>query len=91
VGIGIFKVWLDQAGYDEQARNYRRMSHLFAHRQMKLDAILNPKDNADAKSLSEQEKVNQAIDVLRVLGTKALEENSIWLILHREHPLNIQS
>jgi hypothetical protein len=91
VGIGIFKVWLDQAGYDEQARNYRRMSHLFAHRQMKLDAILDPKDNADAKSLSERERLSQAIDVLRELGPKALEENSIWLILHREHPLNIQS
>ena len=91
VAIGIFKVWLDQAGYDEQARNYRRMSHLFSHRQKKLEAILGPKDSSGADSLNDPEKIGQAILVLRELGLKSLEENSIWLILHREHPLNIPS
>ncbi len=86
---GILKVWLEQEGYDEQARNYRRMSHLFAHRQQKIEQLLkNVPSGANSK---DSEQVRDAIWILRELGAKALEENSIWLIMHREHPLKVSN
>jgi hypothetical protein len=34
---------------------------------------------------------HQAIKVLYDAGVKALEENSIWLIMHREHPMKVSA
>jgi len=91
IGVGLFKFWLEQAGYDEQARNYRRMHHLFAHRRNMLDRLLNKQGVPDAASAHSSKPVKEAIDILCGLGTKALEENSTWLILHRDHPLKVTS
>lgn len=87
VVAGILKVWLDREGYDEQARSYRRMNHLFVHRQHKIDRLL--KDVLPGATRKDSEEVRRAIGELRELGTKALEENGIWLIMHREHPLKV--
>jgi hypothetical protein len=84
VAMGLVKVWLEQAGYDEQARNYRRMGHLFAHRRERLAKVLHAKGTPDAT------RVADAVRVLHDLGAKALEEHSIWLIMHREHPLTVK-
>jgi hypothetical protein len=101
VGVGLTKVWLEHAGYDEQARSYRRMGHLFAHRQKRLEALLpNQKSKGASGSrcsteasgpagMSDPERMQHAVDVLCDLGIKALEENSIWLVMHREHPIKV--
>ncbi len=77
VALGIFKIWVEQAGYDEQVRNYSHMANLFAHRAREL------KDHLDAENLSD------AQGVIRELGIQALQENGSWLIMHREHPLKV--
>jgi len=101
VGVGLTKVWLEHAGYDEQARSYRRMGHLFAHRQKRLEALLPDQKSKSASGsrcsteasgpagMSDPERMQHAVDVLCDLGIKALEENSIWLVMHREHPIKV--
>jgi hypothetical protein len=39
--------------------------------------------------MSDPERMQHAVDVLCDLGIKALEENSIWLVMHREHPIKV--
>jgi len=77
IALGIFKIWVDQAGYDEQARNYSHMANLFAHRACELKEYL------------EADKLSDARDVIRDLGIQALQENGSWLVMHREHPLKV--
>ena len=77
IALGIFKIWVDQAGYDEQARNYSHMANLFAHRANELNQYL------------DADKLSDARDVIRDLGIQALQENGSWLIMHREHPLKV--
>lgn len=105
-GFGVLTVWQEQESYDEQARTYRRMGHLFAHRKRKIDSILASRSDQDFKMAIEEpvhllsvtphldqtnisERLEKAREVLRELGLRALEENSIWLIMRREHPLRI--
>jgi hypothetical protein len=75
VAAGLYKVWLDQAGFDEQVRNYRRMAHIFRHCNERIQRDLQASD------------LDAASAVFLELGTKALEENSIWVTMHAEHPL----
>ena len=75
LAIGLFRVWVEQAGYAEQARNYNRMAHAFRR------AAKRVKGDLDAGKLEE------ARETLSRLGIEALEENGDWLLLHRERPL----
>jgi hypothetical protein len=79
VALGLFKIWIEQAAYDEQARNYRRMGHLFSLGAETLDECLEAGD------------LPQAMATVKDLGIRALEENSIWLLMHRERPLKVFS
>lgn len=79
IALGLFKIWIEQAAYDEQARNYRRMSLLFARGAETLRECL------------EAGNMSQARVTIKDLGIRALEENSIWLIMHRERPLKVFS
>jgi len=75
--IGLFRVWVEQAGYDMHARKYHRMAQIF-HR------------SADRlKECFQQKRVKEAREILRQLGIDALEENGDWLLLHRERPLKV--
>lgn len=94
VWVALENVVLENEGYDEQARNYKRMSHLFIHRKEKLDELLPlsqvPDSTGPSANAGDAEaRVACAIEVLREVGVKALEENGIWLMMHREHPLKV--
>lgn len=75
LAIGLFRVWVEQAGYAEQARNYNRMAHVFRRAAKRVAGDL------DAG------KLDEARETLSRLGIEALEENGDWLLLHRERPL----
>jgi hypothetical protein len=77
LAIGLFRVWVEQAGYAEQARKYNRMAHVFRR------AAKRVKGDLDAG------KIEEASETLRRLGMEALEENGDWLLLHRERPLKV--
>ena len=77
IALGIFKIWVDQAGYDEQVRNYSHMANMFANGAHELKQCLNAG------------KILEARNVILDLGIQALQENGSWLIMHREHPLKV--
>jgi hypothetical protein len=75
LAIGLFRVWVDQAGYAEQARNYNRMAHVFGQAEKRVERDLGAG------------KLDEARETLGRLGIEALDENGDWLLLHRERPL----
>jgi hypothetical protein len=77
LAIGLFRIWVEQAGYAEQARKYNRMAHVFRRAAKRVEGDL------DAG------KLDEARETLRRLGIEALEENGDWLLLHRERPLKV--
>ena len=77
LAIGLFRVWVEQQGYAEQARKYDRMARVFRRAAKRVG------DDLDAGRLDE------ALEALRALGSEALEENGDWLLLHRERPLKV--
>jgi hypothetical protein len=77
LAIGLFRVWVEQAGYDVQARKYHRMAKVFRRAADRL------------KELLKQKRIEDVREILRRLGMDALEENGDWLLLHREHPLRV--
>jgi len=77
LAIGLFRVWVEQSGYDVQARKYHHMAQIFRRAAARVQGLL------------DQKKVEDARETLRRLGIEALEENGDWLLLHREHPLKV--
>jgi len=77
LAIGLFRVWVEQAGYGEQTRKYNRMAHVFRRAAKRLEGDL--RDG----------KLDQARETLRRVGVEALEENGDWLLLHRDRPLKV--
>jgi hypothetical protein len=77
IALGLLKIWIEQASYDEQARNYRRMSLLFRF------------GASDLRDSLKAGNMQKAIATIKDLGIKALEENSIWLVMHRERRLKV--
>ena len=75
--VPVSRVWTEQAGYEEQAREYARIGRFFSWQAKVLNASL---DNP-AKTC----------ETLRATGIEALEENGRWLLLHRERPLQVVS
>jgi hypothetical protein len=74
---GAYRLWIEQAGYEEQSREYRYMEHQFALKAKELKANLN------SPEITEK--------LLLELGMEALNENGRWLLLHRERPLEVLS
>jgi len=67
----------DKMAYNEQIRQYQRMTHLFQHSHKRLKmAIIH-------------EKRETAEHVVRELGEEALAENGDWVMLHRARPFNV--
>ena len=71
------KVYQRTQGYAEHARSYRRMGF-----QMRIaaDKIRNCIDNNESD-------VQKGSEVIREIGIAALDENSDWLLLHRDRPV----
>jgi hypothetical protein len=74
---GAYRLWIEQAGYEEQSRDYRSMEREFAIAARELE-----KDFKEASVAQER---------LLKLGIEALKENGRWLMLHRERPLEVLS
>jgi hypothetical protein len=74
---GAYRLWIEQAGYEEQSRDYRSMEREFAIAARELE-----RDSTDTAAAQER---------LLQLGIEALKENGRWLMLHRERPLEVLS
>jgi hypothetical protein len=74
---GAYRLWVEQAGYEEQSRDYRSMEREFSIKARELEKRL------------DDVAVSQAL--LLNLGIEALKENGRWLLLHRERPLEVLS
>jgi len=74
---GAYRLWVEQAGYEEQSRDYRSMEREFSIKVRELEKRLD--DVAASQGL------------LLNLGIEALKENGRWLLLHRERPLEVLS
>jgi hypothetical protein len=74
---GAYRLWVEQAGYEEQSRDYRSMEREFSIKARELEKRLD--DVAVSQGL------------LLNLGIEALKENGRWLLLHRERPLEVLS
>jgi hypothetical protein len=74
---GAYRLWIEQAGYKEQSRDYRSMEREFSIKARELEKHL--------------EDVAIAQGLLLNLGMEALKENGRWLLLHRERPLEVLS
>jgi hypothetical protein len=72
-----YRLWIEQAGYAEQSREYQFMEGQFAIKAKELEK------NLDTPAIAEK--------LLLELGIEALEENGRWLLLHRERPLEVLS
>jgi hypothetical protein len=77
LAIGLFRVWVEQGGFGEQARKYHRMAHVFGRAATRLERDL------------DDGQLDHARQTLRRLGVEALEENGDWLLLHRDRPLKV--
>ncbi len=84
IAIGLFRVWIEQGGYAEQVRTYRRMADVFKRADGRLDTELSPQDTE-----SRVTRLKNAREVILHLGIQALEENGDWLLLHRDRPIEI--
>ena len=72
---GAYRLWIEQAGYEEQSREYRSMERELSLKAIELEAHLDSEDRAQ--------------QLLLQLGVAALSENGRWLLLHRERPLEV--
>ncbi len=73
----LLNVYAKVTALSEHAKQYRRMSALFAHASRQLTDLLAADRVAEARGL------------LRDLGRESLAENGDWVLLHRERPLEL--
>jgi len=71
----VLRAYAQKRAYDAHAKQYAFMAGLFK----RASDALEKHKNDEAKS----------IEILRELGKAALEENSEWVLLHRERSLEI--
>lgn len=77
VMAGAIRIWTDQLGFVEQAREYRRIGNYLRQQSRRIVG-------SDFKGW-------QIREILISIGKEALEENGRWLILHRERPLEVDA
>lgn len=71
------QVWADKLALAPLAKQYGRMSHLFAAAETALAAAIEAGDEARGRAL------------VRELGIEALNENADWVLLHRDRPVTV--
>jgi hypothetical protein len=74
---GAYRLWIEQAGYEEQSRDYRSMQREFSVKARELEKCMGNPEIAQ--------------NLILTLGIEALKENGRWLMLHRERPLEVLS
>lgn len=74
---GVYRLWTEQSGFEEQAREYLRIAR-----------FLNWQSKLLSSSLDDPSK---AREIIIATGIEALEENGRWLLLHRDRPLQVFS
>ena len=75
--VVLVNVYAKVTAFSEHAKQYRRMSSLFAHASRQL------------KSLVAVGDFDQARELVRELGRESLAENGDWVLMHRERPLEL--
>ena len=74
---GFCRAWITRMAYAETIDRYRVAADVFDRAARAVDAALLSNDLAGARS------------VIQALGREALTENVGWVLLHRDHPLEI--
>jgi hypothetical protein len=74
---GLLIAYCERRSYEELARQYERMRKIFEQGELEINDWLS------------RDKIQEAQDVLRVLGEEALTENARWLILRRSRPFEL--
>ena len=74
---GFCRAWASRMAYEATIDRYRAAGEVFGRGDDALDAALKAKDLVAVRS------------VIRALGREALAENVAWVLLHRDHPLEI--
>lgn len=77
VGAGLVATYGRLLARAEHARQFTRMSELFAAGERELERLRASGPHAEATTL------------VRELGIEALDDNGDWLILHRERPIEV--
>jgi hypothetical protein len=72
--------WREQMGHEASARRYEAAHGLFARAEEALRRAAGPPFD-----------LARSVDLLRSLGREALRENTAWLLLHRDRPLEIRA
>ena len=66
--------YAERMAFAPQAKRYRWMAELFTRTEARLHAAIAAHNTGDAQQL------------IRELGSEALEENGDWVLMHRERP-----
>ncbi len=77
VCAGLLHGYNQQKARSEHAKQFGRMSVLFDNANRRLETLL------------DEEKYQDAQNLIRELGREALLENGDWVLLHRERPLEV--
>jgi len=78
--------YAEKMAFYEQAKQYERMTELFAKASTELNHIL---DQLRAQDSATNQSDEPAKNILLELGKEALEENGDWVLLHRQKPLEL--
>ena len=82
---GLINAYIEQEAMRDQINLYYSMSAFFERGENAINKILNRNEDPTENDL------NEARHILEELGKESLEENSQWLILRRERPLQVFS
>jgi hypothetical protein len=74
--------YVEQLAFKAQARQYDRMSDLFSRASKLLRNLASTN-----KNITDDEKVQLALQIYAELGVEAMKENAEWVALYRQRPL----
>src|SRR5262245_27152373 len=77
VVAALSQVWADKLALAPLAKQYSRMSHVFAAAEPALTEAISTQDEARGRALVQE------------LGIEALAENADWVLLHRDRPVSV--
>jgi nitrate reductase gamma subunit len=81
--------YAEKMAFDEQAKQYERMTALFSKASEELEKILIRQQQQSNESAMSETDQKAAKTILLELGKEALEENGDWVLLHRKRPLEL--
>ena len=72
---GLFVGYAEKRAHHDHARQYERMSLLFAQGKERMEQLLS------------EQKHTHAVELVEELGKEALAENGDWVLVHRDRPI----